>query len=126
MLSLLDIFFTLLHLIIIVFNLLGWIWKPTRRLHFIVVLLTAFSWFILGIWFGLGYCPLTDWHWSIKEQLGETNLPGSFVKYFADRVLQTNIEADTIDLITGAAFILASILSVCFNFIWKKKAVTHL
>lgn len=82
----LDWFFTALHLIIIGFNLVGWIWRKTRALHFVFVLLTAGSWLILGIWFGLGYCPITDWQWQLKEKLGETNLPNSFIKYFVDKV----------------------------------------
>lgn len=75
MYTLLDWFFTLLHVVIIGFNLTGWIWPSTRKLHFIFVLLTAGSWLILGIWFGLGYCPITDWQWQIKEQLGKPIFP---------------------------------------------------
>ncbi len=84
MLALLDVLFTLLHLLIIGFNLFGWIWPATRKLHLWCAGATAFSWLILGIWFGLGYCPITDYQWQIKEKLGEQNLPNSFIKYYAD------------------------------------------
>lgn len=33
------------------------------------------SWFILGQWFGIGYCPITDWHWKIKATLGRGDKP---------------------------------------------------
>ena len=116
MLQALDIFLTIVHLIIIFFNLLGWIWKSTRRLHFYSILLTAISWFGLGIWFGMGYCPITDWQWQVKEQLGEENLPASFIKYFADRVTGQSIDPGLIDTLTAVFFLLAAALSVYFKF----------
>lgn len=119
MLRILDIGFTLLHLLIIVFNLTGWIWVKTRRLHFYGILLTAGSWFVLGIWYGWGYCPITDWQWRVKEKMGEVNLPNSFMKYFADQIFGEPINAQLIDVITVVFFFLAAGLSVYVNFIKK-------
>ena len=116
----LDYFFTLLHLVIVGFNLLGWIWRATRRAHFIVVVVTASCWLILGIWYGIGYCPITDWQWQIKESLGETNLPNSFIKYMVDKISPVVISADTIDLLTAVGFALAATISVYLNFFQKK------
>lgn len=116
-----DLIFTLLHLIIIGFNLLGWIWPRTRKFHFIVVMLTAGSWFILGIWYGIGYCPITDWQWQLKERMGETNLPNSFIKYYADKLSGRDISSDLIDALTAIGFAVAAIMSVYFNFIRKKR-----
>jgi hypothetical protein len=119
----LDIFFTILHFAIIGFNLSGWIWKSTRKVHFYFVLITAFSWLILGIWFGWGYCPVTDWQWGIKTKLGEQNLPNSFIKYMADKLSGENISAPLIDSITGITFGIVALLSVYLNFINKKNAL---
>lgn len=116
----LDIVFTIFHLLVVGFNLLGWIWRSTRKLHFIVVLLTAGSWLLLGIWYGLGYCPLTDWHWQVKEHLGETNLPNSFIKYFADKVTGQDLSSNFIDVVTSVCFAMAAGLSVYLNFFYKK------
>lgn len=116
-----DYFFTILHLVIIGFNLLGWIWKSTRRLHFIFVLLTAGSWLILGIWYGIGYCPVTDWQWQIKEALGETNLPDSFIKYYADKIAGQEISTNLIDALTAGGFAIAAMLSVYLNFFKRKR-----
>lgn len=121
MLWFLDVFLTLVHLVIIGFNLFGWIWMPTRKAHFICVLATAASWFLLGIWFGLGYCPVTDWQWRVKEQLGEHNLPASFVKYYADKISGKNISSSLIDLVTVISFAIAALISVYVNFIKKKR-----
>ncbi|MBS1525637.1 MAG: DUF2784 domain-containing protein [Bacteroidetes bacterium] len=115
-LRLADILLTLLHLAIISFNLFGWIWKRTRRLHLVCVLLTAACWFILGIWYGWGYCPVTDLEWHIKEKLGEHNLPDSFIKYFADKISGTSVSTSLVDTVTAVAFFTAAALSVYVNF----------
>lgn len=121
MLQLLDLFFSLLHLLIIGFNLFGWIWKSTRKLHLIFVAATAFSWVVLGIWFGFGYCPITDWQWQVKEKLGETGLPNSFIKYFADKIYKNDISSSLVDLLTVIGFGLAVLLSFYTNFMLSRK-----
>ncbi len=114
-LHLLDGLLTIVHLLIIGFNLFGWVWKKTRRLHFIFAMITPGSWFILGIWYGMGYCPVTDWQWNIKEKLGETNLPASFVEYYAERITGYDFTTSFIDLTTLVTFLSAIILSLYFN-----------
>lgn len=121
MLSLLDILYTALHLVIIVFNLTGWIWPGTRKLHLVVLGLTVMSWFVLGIWYGWGYCPLTDWHWDVKTQLGEKELPASFVKYFADKISGSDINSSLVDYVTLGCLVFAVGAAVYVNFIQKKK-----
>jgi hypothetical protein len=71
-LKLADILLTLIHLAVIGFNLLVWVWLFTRRLHLIVAGITAGCWFILGIWFGIGYCPVTNLQWHVKEKAGRS------------------------------------------------------
>jgi hypothetical protein len=118
LLHLLDILLTLFHLVIIGFNLFGWIWKP--KLHLVLVLLTAGCWFILGIWFGWGYCPITDWEWQIKEKLGEQNLPNSFIKYYADKISGQSVDPSLIDTLTAVCFFIAAIITVYINFFRRK------
>jgi hypothetical protein len=118
----LDIFLTLLHLVIIVFNLFGWIPVYTRKAHLVSIILTAASWFLLGIWFGIGYCPITEWQWNIKEQLGEHNLPDSFIKYYADKITVKNFDPALINTLTVVCFAFAVIMTVYVNF-FKKKTV---
>jgi hypothetical protein len=123
MLHLFDILLTLIHIIIIGFNLLGWIWKRTRKLHLLCVAVTAGCWLILGIWYGIGYCPVTDYQWHVKTQLGEQNLPGSFIKYMADKITGRDVDPDLIDAATGIGFLLAVIMTIYLNFIapWLAK-----
>ena len=121
MLHLLDIFFTFLHLAIISFNLFAWIWKKTRKAHLIVAGITLVCWVGLGIWYGWGYCPITEWQWKIKEQLRETNLPDSFIKYFADKITGKNFSPTVVNNVTLYLFLIAITFSVYFNFFGKKK-----
>ena len=69
----------------------------------------------------MGYCPVTDWQWNIKEKLGETNLPNSFIKYFADKITGKDLNPSLIDTITVSLFITAALLSVYVNFFKPKK-----
>jgi hypothetical protein len=82
----LDIFFFVFHASLILFILSGWVWPRTRPFHLFVITLTFLSWFGLGSFYGFGYCPSTDWHWRVKETLGETDLPDTYVKYYLDRL----------------------------------------
>ena len=120
MLVFLDLLLTIVHLAIILFNLIGWIFLRTRRLHFVFIVLTAASWFILGIWFGMGYCPVTDWQWNVKEQLGERNLPSNFVEYFAEKITGYDLNEQLVNTVIGVCFAAAALLSVYVNFIYKK------
>jgi hypothetical protein len=114
-----DFLLVIAHLAVIVFNLFAWIFPKTRRWHLIVAALTLGSWLLLGIWYGLGYCFLTDWHWQVKRKLGETNLPDSFVKYFADRYTPFTLSAGVVDGLTVGAFAVAIACSLYVNFARK-------
>jgi hypothetical protein len=112
----LDILIIVFHTSLILFNLFGWIWRKTRIFNFITLALTGASWLFLGLIYGvLGYCPLTDWHFSILEKLGKTDLPDSYIKYLTDRFTGMDISASLVDKVTLYAFLTALILSVFFN-----------
>jgi hypothetical protein len=121
MLEFLDIFFVIFHTLLILVNLFGWAWRRTRRLNFITLCLTGCSWFILGIFYGWGYCPFTDWHFTVLYKLGENNLPNSYIKHLIDRLFHCDINARLVDGATLGLFFVALIFSVYFNFIRKKK-----
>ena len=112
----LDIFFVVFHTSLIFFNLFGWIWGRTRRVNLAVLLLTGASWLFLGLLVGtLGYCPLTDWHFSILYRLGETGLPDSYIKYLADRLTGLNFSPSLVDHVTLYAFLAALGISLFLN-----------
>jgi hypothetical protein len=111
----LDIFFTVFHSCLVIFNLFGWIWKLTRRLNLICLLLTAGSWLILGIFYGWGYCPLTDWHFNILRKLGYTDLPDSYLSFLFTRITGLQIDQSLVDAITLWGLIIALVISLYLN-----------
>ena len=115
MYTFLDYFFIVFHGSWVLFNLIGWAWKKTRRLHLITIGLTILSWFGLGIFYGFGYCPCTDWHWRVKRILGETNLPNSYVKYYVDELTGLTWDPLLVDTAVLVLGLLAFFLSCWLN-----------
>ena len=115
MLKVLDFFFILFHTGLVFFNLFGWIFRKTRVWNLITLLLTGSSWFILGIFYGIGYCPFTDWHFRVLERMGETNLPVSYMEYIVERFLPVDVNPQMADIFTVGLFFIALILSTVLN-----------
>jgi hypothetical protein len=113
--------FTVVHQLIVVFNLFGWIPKATRKAHFISILLTAASWFLLGLWYGIGFCPVTEWQWQVKQQLGETNIPPNFIEYITEKVFRYDFDPGTVSIAIAVCFALASLASVYVNFMLPRR-----
>ncbi len=111
----LDLFFMIFHSALVLFNLFGWLWKKTRLANLITLGLTGASWSLLGIFYGPGYCPLTDWHFRILEYLGVYNLPNSYMKYMIQRLFHVDLPAPLVDRATLIAFLIALGLSLYFN-----------
>jgi hypothetical protein len=111
-----DYFFLVFHTGLILFNLTGWIWRPLRKWHLATILLTFASWGLLGIWYGFGYCPLTDWHWEVLMHLGVTNLPSSYISYLLERLLGLSLAGNIVDGLTLGFAVLALAISIWVNF----------
>jgi len=121
-LRLLDQVLFLLHAALVLFNLTGWAWRRTRRMHLLVIGLTFASWIGLGAWYGWGYCPLTDWHWQVKAALGETALPASYIKYYADAFTGESWDPGLIDAWVFGAALTALLLSLALNWHdWRRQ-----
>lgn len=111
----LDVLLTAAHFALVLFNLAGWMFRRTRRLHLAVISLTLLSWFGLGIWYGWGYCPLTEWHWQVKQARGETGLPASYVKYYLDKWSGTAWDPVAVDATVAVAAVCAWLVSLWVN-----------
>ena len=121
LLKFLDYFFLVFHTLLICFNLFAWIWKPLRKWHLATITMTLASWVILGFWYGWGYCPLTDWHWQVLRNLGENELPNSYIGYILERLVGLQFQAGTVDLFTLVFALLAFFISIKVNFFAKRK-----
>jgi hypothetical protein len=111
----LDAFCLIFHAAYTLFCITGWIWPVTRKANFVLLLMTAVSWFLLGLCYGIGYCPLTDWHWEIKYKLGQRNLPRSYIKYMIDTITGLNVDAYLVDVVGVSLFFFLLILSAYLN-----------
>ena len=123
MLKLADLFFTCFHSIIIVFNLFGWVFRATRKWNLIILLLTGASWVGLGLFYGPGYCPLTDWHFRILQKMGQEGLPASYISYLLQRIFGWHARDSVVDSFTLAFYLAALALSLYLNvrdFIFKR------
>jgi len=115
MYELLDIFFLVFHTGLILFNLFGWIWKPTRPWNLATLSATAFSWLVLGIWYGWGYCPCTHWHWLVRRELGYADMPASYIKFLIYQLTGLDLSPMLVDLGTALGFAGALGISIAVN-----------
>jgi hypothetical protein len=112
----LDVFFTVFHTCLIVFNLFGWAVRPLRRANLVTLLLTGGSWFVLGIFYGWGYCPFTDWHWKVLHRLGRQDLPDSYTQYLIERVTGIDMSPGVADALTVVCYFIALAISLRLSF----------
>jgi len=113
----LNYFFFSFHTCLILFNVFGWIFRKTRKWNLFTLLLTAFSWFVLGIWYGWGYCLFTDLHWQVRRQLGYSNDPNSYITLLLQSLTGKRFPQNLVDTVTVIVFIASLLISLWLN-IW--------
>lgn len=79
LLSVLNIGFFVFHTALILFNVFGWAWRRWRKWNLATLLATAFSWGVMGLWKGMGYCVCTDLHWRVREAMGIHETSSSYI-----------------------------------------------
>ena len=104
-----NIGFFAFHSSWILFNCAGWIWPRTRAWQLATVSLTALSWFGLGMWYGWGYCPCTDWHWTVRERLGY-DVPPSYIQLLVRQFTGIELSLDVANAL--ALVVLGTTLSL--------------
>ena len=115
LLQVLNVFFFAFHLLLILFSLTAWAFRKWRKWHLISVGITAFSWLALGWFYGWGYCFLTDWHFSIRRELGLTIDSSSYIQFLINRLGIDLWSAQITDVITAVAFGAVAIASIYLN-----------
>jgi hypothetical protein len=111
----LNIFFFVFHTAFTLFNITGWMFPQTRKLHLITISLTAFSWFILGIWYGWGYCFCTDWHWTVRKILGYHDESNSYIHFLILKITGADLNPVFVDKVTLAVFLFCFGISCWLN-----------
>jgi hypothetical protein len=110
-----NYFFFIFHVVLALFNLFGWIPIKVRKWNLISLCLTAFSWFVLGIFYGLGYCFLTEWHWQIREKLGYPNESNSYIHFLIKELTNISLDENLVDTFTAIFFFIAFASSIYVN-----------
>ena len=110
----LNVGFFVFHTSWIGFNCLGWIWRRTRPWQLATVSLTALSWFGLGLWFGWGYCPCTDWHWQVRARLGFID-PPSYIQLLIREVTGIELGPDGADALAIVILAVTALLGVTLS-----------
>jgi hypothetical protein len=112
MLQLLNIILNITHILLMLFIMTGWIFRRSRMIHLLVVLLTGFSWIVFINSKEMGYCILTDWQWQVLGSLGKTNLPETYVQYLYEQLTDHRILKATSRNITRSVWIISLTLSI--------------
>ena len=110
-----DYFFVLFHSALILFNVFGWIIPKWRFANLISLSVTGFYWFILGIWYGAGYCPFTDWHWKVRHLLGYNDESNSYIHFLILKIVGVNLAENWVETATLIVFLLAFFISIILN-----------
>jgi hypothetical protein len=119
--SFLNIFFFIFHTAFTLFNMVGWAFAKTRKLHLITMLLTAGSWFGLGIWYGWGYCACTDWHWKVRDAMGYHDRSDSYIHFLLMKLTGINFDTKLVEQVSLIIFMVCFILTVWLTIRDKKK-----
>ncbi len=118
----LNYFFFVFHTLFTLFNMTGWIFPKTRKWNLVTLLLTTFSWFVLGIWYGWGYCYCTDWHWKIREHLGYHDQRRSYIHFLLLKLTGIDFNELMVERATLIVFLVSLIMSVWLNAVDCKKS----
>ena len=95
-----DLFFNVLHIMIILINSLGWIFNITLKPSLYLILITLSCWTLLGIFQGIGFCPLTYIHSHYLYANYEFHLPFSYLDYLLIDNFNLALTSKTISIIS--------------------------
>lgn len=109
----LNIALHLLHSGMVLFMMAGWAFRCLLLAHRMVLALIWGSWLGVGWYVGyLGYCVLTDWHWQLKEAMGEYGMPPSYIEYMLWQLGAPDLPDRWVMYGTAGTFIVITLLSL--------------
>jgi hypothetical protein len=119
----LNVGFFVFHSSWILFNCIGWMWRETRVWQLVTVALTALSWFGLGIWYGWGYCPCTEWHWQVRARLGHHD-PPSYIQLLIRELIGVDLGPEPANALALVTLTVVAVVSVVLNIRDRRAAST--
>jgi len=98
--TLTDNIFNILHILAILINCFGWAFSKTLKLNLWLLLLTISSWSILGLFFGIGFCFLTEVHSFALGLMGRPSISFSYLDYLLLVKLKIPISSNIISILS--------------------------
>ena len=111
----LNVAFFVFHTALILFNVFGWIPSKTRRWNLATLLVTLFSWTVMGIWFGQGYCICTDLHWRVRREMGIDDRADSYLVLLVRMLSGWDPPPALVNNVAAGVFIVSLTLSIGLN-----------
>lgn len=109
-----------LHVVVLGWNVFGWMYQPWWPWHRLCVAATLASWTVIGAVVGkLGYCVLTDWHWRVRSALGARNLPETYIAFLLGRA---GISVRPSVVSAGASVVFVAICAVAAVEWWVERS----
>ncbi len=114
-LAALNVAFFVFHTTLILFNVLGWIPRQTRRWNLATLLITLFSWTVMGIWFGQGYCVCTDLHWRVRAAMGIHDGADSYLVLLVRMLSGWDPPVGLVNSVAAGIFAFSLVASITLN-----------
>ena len=112
MLKLANIALHIVHLLIVLFSLLGWLVPAWRAMHLLLCATIAFSWFVIGLSIGQpGYCLVTALQQRLWKRLKISDR-GAYIPYLIKTVCGREIETHRSDLLIQLCFYSTTAISL--------------
>ena len=113
LLQLLNVAFFVFHIALVLFNVFGWMSRRFRGWNLACILATAFSWCVMGIWKGVGYCICSDLHWQVRQALGYSS-PDNFIQLVLSDI-GIHVSTEVLNPAIKWVFIACAIASTVLN-----------
>lgn len=122
MLAFLNIVFFVFHTALIVFNVFGWAHLKTRKWNLLSLGVTLVSWVGMGMFYGMGYCICTDWHWQVRESMGIHETADSYIVLLVRNLTGWDPPIELANTVALWVMIFAVVMSIGTNgWDWRKK-----
>jgi hypothetical protein len=120
-----DGFFWLFHTVLIFFNLFGWMSPRFRKWNLIALGATLFSWLAMGLFYGIGYCICTDWHFQIRRELGITERADTYLQLLVRKISGWDPPIHLVNNVAAVCMTIAVVASVSLNIRdWRRRRAT--
>ena len=116
---LLNYFYHFIHIFVIIVATFGWTLAKLHKLQIAVIFSILLSWIGGGLFFGFGYCFLTDWHWQVRRRLGIVDDPHSYTKLIFDMISGEDTAPKLVDTLTVAGLLIG-----IMGCIWRNRSIS--